>query len=124
MRTLEELPIWQLSRVLNKELITILKSTDDFNTGYLKNHIFKTSGSVVNNIAEGFERSGNKELINFLSISKGGLGELKSQLDRAYDFCMIDENTLNHLLSKNNQISIQINQFILYLKRSEGSKFN
>ena len=91
MKTFEELPVWQLSRKLNIELIRTLKDINDLDTGFLKNHIFKTSGSVMDNIAEGFERSGNKEFINFLSISKGSLGELKSQLYRAYDFNLIEE---------------------------------
>ena len=126
MKTFEELPVWQLSRKLNIELIRTLKDINDLDTGFLKNHIFKTSGSVMDNIAEGFERSGNKEFINFLSISKGSLGELKSQLYRAYDFNLIDDNALNCLLIRNNEIGIQITQFIQYLKRSDyrGSKFN
>lgn len=119
MKTFEDLPIWQLSRTLNKDLIMSFQYVDDSNTGYLKNHIFKTSGSVM-------ERSGNREFINFLSFSKGSLGELKSQLYRAYDFELINQDKLNVLMDQNANLAAQITNFMQYLKRSEfkGSKFN
>lgn len=125
MKTFEELPIWQLSRKTNQELILKLKKCNDDSTGYLKNHILKTSGSVMDNIAEGFERGGNKEFVNFLSYSKGSLVELKSQLYRAFDFELINEEEFKTLTNQNALISSQITNFIQYLNKSQyqGSKF-
>ena len=62
----EDLKIWQESRLLNKCLFDLLLVQDDRKYGFLINHIFKTSGSIMDNIAEGFEREGNKEFIQFL----------------------------------------------------------
>lgn len=126
IKSFEELELWQFSRELMKKIILQFNQVDDRNTGYLKNHLYKTAGSIMDNIAEGFERSGNKELIHFLSFSKGSSGELRSQLYRAYDFKLIDQQTLDKLIEENRIISIQLNNFINYLKRSDlkGSKFH
>ena len=72
--------IWNAARDLAKEIIIISKTTDlklDFK---LRDQIKGASGSVMDNIAEGFERDGNLEFRQFLSIAKGSAGEVRSQL--------------------------------------------
>jgi four helix bundle protein len=121
----EDLKIWQESRLLNNCLFDLLLVQDDRKYGFLINHIFKTSGSIMDNIAEGFEREGNKEFIQFLSIAKGSAGELRSQIYRAMDLKLILEKDFDQLQSQLLSISSQISLFINYLKKSEfkGNKF-
>ncbi len=86
----EDLEIWQLARQQASDIYQ-LYSQEPFSKDWeLKNQINAASGSVMDNIAEGFERSGNKELSNFLLISKGSNGEVRSQLYRASDRRVFD----------------------------------
>ena len=123
--TFEDLNVWKLSRQLNVEMFNILARKDDKNYGFLINHLYKTSGSIMDNIAEGFERGGNKEFINFLSYSKGSAGELRSQFYRALDVEVITQEEFEKLQSITLDISKQLSLFMNYLKNSEfkGSKF-
>ena len=87
----EDLEIWQLAR---QQAIDIyhLYITEPFSKDWeLKNQVNAASGSVMDNIAEGFERNGNREFIQFLSIAKGSVGEVKSQSYRAFDKKLISE---------------------------------
>ena len=81
----EEIVSWKESRKLN-QLIGDLIDTGKFKHSYrLINQIEGSAGSIMDNIAEGFERGGNKEFIQLLYIGKGSCGELRSQLYRALD---------------------------------------
>ena len=119
----EDLEIWQLSR---QQAIAIfqLYSQEPFSKDWeLRNQINASSGSVMDNIAEGFERSGNKEFSNFLLISKGSNGEVRSQLYRACDRKYLTTENFEQLKLKCITISKKITSFIKYLKESEQKGF-
>lgn len=85
IKRFEDLEIWQDARRLPKEIIFISKNTDLNKDFKLNAQIKDSSGSVMDNIAEGFERNGNIEFRQFLSIAKGSAGETRSQLYRVFD---------------------------------------
>ncbi|HIP32111.1 MAG TPA: four helix bundle protein [Crocinitomicaceae bacterium] len=121
----EDLKAWRESRFLNKEVYFVLSPRTDKNSGVLINHLFKTYGSIMDNIAEGFEREGNRELRQFLSISKGSAGELRSQLYRALDIEIINDQEFQSLYKQTESICQQLHNFIRNLNNTNvrGNKF-
>jgi four helix bundle protein len=85
IQNFEDLKVWQKSRVFCQEIFD-LTSVGNFSKDFgLKDQINRASGSIMDNIAEGFGRKGNIEFINFLTYSSGSICESKSQLYRAFD---------------------------------------
>jgi len=125
IKRFEDLEIWQDARKLSKEIILISKNTELNRDFKLKEQIKDSSGSVMDNIAEGFERNGNAEFRQFLSIAKGSAGETRSQLYRVFDNEYIDETHLKHLIFECEKLSIKIHNFITYLNKKDfkGTKF-
>ena len=93
----EDLVVWQKARELNKLVFEICKG-DKLSKDYdLSRHLRKTSGSIMDNIAEGFERGGNSEFRQFLSVAKASAGEIRSQFYRCFDFEYISKNKFDKL---------------------------
>lgn len=109
----EELEIWQKAREICQYVELLIQTTNLKSNFSLKDQIDRSSGSIMDNIAEGFERNGNREFIQFLSIAKGSAGEAKSQSYRAFDKKMISEE--QHL---------KLNEMIEIEKNKIGSMMN
>ena len=125
VNNIEDLVTWQLARELNKD-IYVNTNTPEFLKDYrFCAQIRAAVGSIMDNIAEGFEREGNKEFIQFLYIAKGSCGEVKSQLYRASDVGYITNERFSELLSKTKDVKEKITSLIRYLKQSElkGKKY-
>jgi four helix bundle protein len=125
IKRFEELDIWQEARKLSKAIIEISKTTDLKTDFRFKEQIKSLSGSVMDNIAEGFERNGNIEFRQFLSVAKGSAGETRSQVYRLFDNEYINQEKLDFLVSEYEKLSGKINNFIAYLNKNEfkGTKF-
>ncbi len=121
----EDLEIWQEARRLAKEIHIISIETELKNDFRFRDQIKASSGSVMDNIAEGFERNGNLEFRQFLSIAKGSAGESRSQLYRVWDFNYINDEKFNVLRIDYENLSGKINNFISYLNKKDfkGTKF-
>lgn len=114
----EDLEVWKNARVLCKKIKIISTSTELNRDFALKDQIVRSSGSCMDNIAEGFERDGNKEFINFLYISKGSIGETRSQVYRSFDFGYLNQTQYEELLNDCLNLSAQLSNFITYLSKS------
>ena len=125
IESFEDLEVWTKARVLCKRIFDI-RNESNLKTDYrLYDQINAASGSIMDNIAEGFERNGNKEFIQFLSIAKASCGEVRSQLYRIRDRNYISSEVFEQLLEEVRSLSRQIGGFITYLQKSDykGTKF-
>jgi four helix bundle protein len=121
----EDLDAWKIARELTRDVYRITQA-DEFSRDFgLKNQIRKASVSVMSNIAEGFERDGNREFCNFLSIGKGSAGEVRSQLYVALDQDYITRSEFDHIYLKAQESGRVIAGLSNYLKHSNysGNKF-
>jgi len=121
----EDLKIWQRARRLCKDVYEVM-CRPPFSRDYpLRDQVNKSSGSIMDNIAEGFERDGNKEFVNFLSIAKSSAGELKSQLYRAADRNYITDSELAAFKSDIELLMGSIGALMKYLRSCDmkGNKF-
>jgi 2-aminomuconate deaminase len=125
IRKIEELEIWQLARKINLEVFTLLQTKPLTNNFELKNQMMRSSGSIMDNIAEGFERGSRLEFVQFLSIAKASNGELKSQITRCADQKYLDEDLKLKLFLDIDNVGKKIASFMQYLNKSEfkGQKF-
>lgn len=115
----EDIHSWQLARELCK-LIKQLTQNEPFNKDFtLRNQILASCGSVMDCIAEGYERSSNKEFVYFLGIAKGSCGETRSQAYRALDFSYISQYQCDEIILKTTQIAAALHGLINHLNKSD-----
>jgi four helix bundle protein len=124
-KTFEDIQAWQKA----KELCSIIGKIIDegkFQKNFsLIDQMERSSGSIMDNIAEGFERGGNREFLQFLYIAKGSCSEFRSQLYRAKDRTYISTEEFDNLYSLAKDIISLLQKLINYLETSEmkGLKF-
>src|ERR1043165_3947994 len=119
INSFEELKVWQKSRDLCQQIFYIMH-TDKFAKDYaLKDQINRSSGSIMDNIAEGFGRQSTNEFINHLTIASGSLLEVKSQLYRALDRNYISKIKFEKITEIVNEIGKMLTALIAYLNKSD-----
>ena len=124
-KSFEEMEVWRKAMDL---MFNIYQETNlnPFSKDYaLVNQIRRASISIPSNIAEGIERDGNRELINFLYIAKGSCGELRCQLHIALRLNYLRSDRFQELYNLAAEISRSLNKLIKYLQESElkGKKY-
>lgn len=121
----EDFECWQTGRDLRKMIYRYTHIRAFAADSSLVDQIRRAAQSVTSNIAEGYEREGNKEFRNFLSISKGSVAEVKDQLYTALDENYITQADFDHAYALASSISRLIGGLITYLKKTEmvGIKF-
>ena len=123
VNSFEELEIWRQGREVAK-IVRKLTREDPFKKDFrFCSQINSAAGSIMDNIAEGFERDGNKEFIQFLYIAKGSCGEVRSQGLRAFDAGFINNEELTIILNFTESIKYKTNGLISTLKNSGGKGY-
>ena len=125
IRRFEDLEAWKKSRLLAQEIWRITNQGTFARDYKLKDQINGSSGSAMDNIAEGFGRGGRLEFVNFLSVAKGSNDETKSQLYRALDKEHIDRDKFDNLYGIADEAGKAIHGLIEYLNTTpiKGTKF-
>lgn len=124
-RKFEEIQCWQKARELTARVYHMSRR-DSFSRDFgLKDQIRRASVSIMSNIAEGFDRDGTAEFVQFLSMAKGSAAEVRCQLYVAADQGYIDENELGELTTLATQTGAMTAGLITYLRRSgyKGTKY-
>lgn len=125
VRYFEDLEVWKEARRLTNEVYTTTQTLGFSRDFGLRDQIQRAAVSIMSNIAEGFERGGNQEFIQFLYIAKGSCGEVRSQFYVALDQGYIVQDQFNELFKSFKKLSVKISSLIDYLKgsRMKGEKF-
>jgi four helix bundle protein len=121
----EDLEVWKKARILSNKVYPLTFKEPISGDFRIKDQLRGSIGSIMDNIAEGFERGSKFEFINSLTISKGETGELKSQLYRCIDNKYISQKLFEELYSLADEITKMLTGFINYLNKSKikGQKF-
>jgi len=125
IKKMEDLEIWQLARKLYQKISRLADRMRKNHDYRFAEQIKSAAGSIMDNIAEGFERNSRLEFVNSLGISKGECGELKSQLYRLLDDKYIDDKEFEELYAEAETETKKIASFMIYLNKSNlrGLKF-
>lgn len=119
IKRFEDLDVWKVSRELCNKIGDLIDNEAFKKNFRLIGQVEGSSGSIMDNIAEGFERGTKAEFIMFLGYSKGSCGELRSQLYRALDRKYINQEQFEELYLMVIRISAMLQKFITYLLKSD-----
>ncbi len=117
IKDFEELEVWKTSRVLTKQVYLDFKENNDYG---FRDQIQRCAVSVMNNIAEGFCRKGDREFHQFLNIAKASCGELKSMYYLAEDIEYVESTVAKQRRLSANQLMNGIGKFMHYLRSSSN----
>ena len=116
-RSFEDLRIWQEARALVRDIYSDFREGSPGTRDYgFRNQLQSAGVSVMNNIAEGFERTSDCEFARFLDITKGSCGEVRSMYYAAEDLCYVDPQVAAERREKARQISAQTASLTAYLR--------
>ncbi len=122
-KRIEEIEAWRSARELSKKIYQ-LTGEGSFSRDFpLRDQISKASGSIMDNIAEGFERGGNREFLNFMSYARGSCGEVRSQLARALDRKHISNETFEDFNRTANHLNSMLSKLMHYLISTDVKGF-
>ena len=114
----EDLDAWKKARELTREIYKT-SSSGEFSRDFgLRDQIRRAVVSIMSNIAEGFERRGDKEFHQFLSIAKGSAGEVRAQLYVALDAQFISQAQFSGLYGLATEVSSMIGGLMRYLQKT------
>lgn len=124
-QSFEEIEAWQKARELVRE-VYVISGDGKFGKDFvLRDQMRRAGVSIMSNMAEGFERGGRREFLQFLSIAKGSAAELKAQLYIAQDQNYIDGSTFDRLYGMTDTVGRMTGGLMRYLAQSDlkGQKF-
>ena len=126
VKNFEDLEIWKDARALTRRIYQLTRDSKFSKDFELRDQIRRAAVSIMSNIAEGFERGGNQEFIQFLYVAKASCGEVRSQLYVAMDQFYVAQKDCEELTKSFRRLSIMISNLIDYLKRSQmkGVKYD
>ncbi len=121
----EDIKSWQLARTATGKIYALTKVGEFSRDFALRDQIRRSTVSIMSNIAEGFEREGNREFVNFLTIAKASCAETRSQLYVAFDQDYLTQEQFDEIYKELSEIGSLLGGFIKYLRGSDlkGSKF-
>ena len=117
----EELEVWQFSRTLIKEIYKVTNEGQFKKDFALRDQMRRAAISIMSNIAEGFERKTKNELIQFLFISKGSSGEVRSQLYVSLDLNYLTNKQFSELFELAEKVTRSLSGFIKYLYSTKNN---
>lgn len=117
MKSFEDIQAWQKARILCGDVYKECKNCKDYG---FKDQLQRASISILNNIAEGFERGGKKEFRQFLYIARGSCGEVRSMLRVGVDIGLIIPEKSEVLIEKSDEISRMLHGLIRALEKGDA----
>ena len=120
-----EMPLWKDSLTLCRTIYRLTAKPPIKRDFHFIDQWRRASLSIMNNIAEGFGRGGNKEFVNFLGIARGSCSEVRSMAFLAYELSYLSKDDFQDLMEQSSRIQRMLGGFMKYLKRNDfkGFKF-